>query len=563
MKRLGLVLMATVGLASLAHAADVPTKKAPEPAPAVKPNCWGNYGWNWLNSSPDDCPLSYAGITLYGTLDVGLGYQQWGADRSPTADKVNYGPAKSSWSNRFMATYNGMSTSVVGLKMKEDLAPIGLAGWSLVGVLEAGVQPYSGMFLNPPRSLADNNLLSPTGRVVYPATNGTHSVTNGKPYYGLWQSANFNSSRNGSWDNSQGYIGISNNTWGTLTFGRTNSLTNDVISKYDPVSSIAFSMVGFSNSFAGFGDTQLVRINTALTYKVAIPHVGPLDTLRLAGQAQIGGYGMQNGSMGAYYGQIGFDYGNLSFDGVVGWAKDAVSLSSFNGANNAICGPGVYGVGVNNACYNSNDVIKATLSNNFGTQLTASYKYDRFRFYGGYIYANLSNPSDQFLTGFTTNYTGLFVPPGYLKGGVYTNDALTSNNFNYNRVLQTAWTGVKWSVLDNVDLAIGYYFQWQNNFNSQIIRGTVQPLACTGQGAFISSTKCAGTQSALSFFVDYKPTKRIDIYAGVMDSNVYGGLAQGYFNYQQTYNPVTKQLVAVPHAFTNFLDPTVGVRIRF
>ena len=96
MKRLGLVLMATVGFAGLAHAADVPTKKAPEPAPAAKPNCWGNYGWDWLKSSADDCPLSYAGITLYGTLDVGLGYQQYGTRFNPSADKLNYGIQKSS-----------------------------------------------------------------------------------------------------------------------------------------------------------------------------------------------------------------------------------------------------------------------------------------------------------------------------------------------------------------------------------------------------------------------------------------------------------------------------------
>ena len=41
--------------------------------------------------------------------------------------------------------------------MKEDLARVGLPGWSLIGVLEAGVNPYSGMFVNGPRSLADNN----------------------------------------------------------------------------------------------------------------------------------------------------------------------------------------------------------------------------------------------------------------------------------------------------------------------------------------------------------------------------------------------------------------------
>src|SRR5271157_1202265 len=77
MKRLGVVLLATVGLASLAQAADLPTQKAPAAAPA-KPDCWSSF-WNWLNASASDCPLTYAGITLYGTLDVGAGYFSQGS----------------------------------------------------------------------------------------------------------------------------------------------------------------------------------------------------------------------------------------------------------------------------------------------------------------------------------------------------------------------------------------------------------------------------------------------------------------------------------------------------
>ena len=38
----------------------------------------------------------------------------------------------------------------------------------------------------------------------------------------------------------------------------------------------------------------------------------------------------------------------------------------------------------------------------------ASYKWDRFKFYGGYIYGKTSNPSDAFASGFTTMYPGDF-----------------------------------------------------------------------------------------------------------------------------------------------------------
>jgi hypothetical protein len=137
---------------------------------------------------------------------------------------------------------------VVGLKMKQDLGRIGLSDWSLIGVLEAGISPYSGMFNNGPRSLADNNA-RPAGN--YP-----------------WQNRNADSSRAGQWDNSQGYLGISNPVYGTLAFGRTNSLASDVTSAYDPIASNAFSLIGFSSSFAGFGSTEAVRANTAFTYRL-------------------------------------------------------------------------------------------------------------------------------------------------------------------------------------------------------------------------------------------------------------------------------------------------------
>jgi hypothetical protein len=209
MKRLGIALLAA-GFVSLAHAADLPTTKAPEPAKAA-PNCWASV-WDWLNASASDCPISAYGITLYGTLDLNVTYLHEGVDKSPAADKVNYSIQRNAFESKWLAGYNGLSASVIGLKMKEEILPY---GWSLIGVVEAGVNPYSGMFANGPRSLAYNN--------ARPA--------NTFPF----QNTNFDGSRAGQWDNSQGYLGISNPVYGTLTFGRINSLALDVTSAYDPV----------------------------------------------------------------------------------------------------------------------------------------------------------------------------------------------------------------------------------------------------------------------------------------------------------------------------------------
>ena len=44
--------------------------------------------------------------------------------------------------------------------------------------------------------------------------------------------------------------------------------------------------------------------------------------------------------------------------------------------------------------------------------------------------------------------------------------------------------------------------------------------------------------------IDWRPVKRVDVYAGVMISNVYAGLANGYYA-------------------TQTVNPTAGIRIKF
>ena len=140
------------------------------------------------------------------------------------------------------------------------------------------------------------------------------------------QTANFNSSRAGQWDNFLGFIGLSNADYGALTFGRTSSLSQNSLSSYDPVASIAFSPLGFSGSFAGFGNSPTVTPNTAFTYRLTHRN------FRFAAQAQVGGYDIGNASTGQYQGQIGADFGGLSLNGIVNWTKNGVSLSSYSGS---------------------------------------------------------------------------------------------------------------------------------------------------------------------------------------------------------------------------------------
>ena len=56
--------------------------------------------------------------------------------------------------------------------------------------------------------------------------------------------------------------------------------------------SYAFSPVGYSGSYAGFGDTEAARANTALKYRVEI------QNFRFGGLCSVGGYDQGNGTAG-------------------------------------------------------------------------------------------------------------------------------------------------------------------------------------------------------------------------------------------------------------------------
>jgi hypothetical protein len=241
-----------------------------------------------------------------------------------------------------------------------------------------------------------------------------------------------------------------------------------------------------------------------------------------------------------YQGQVGADFPNIyggtfSFDAIGSFAKDAVSLSNFGGSNIKCFSPTNCVISINNQFFDPNDVLKATLSNNIGLELVGKYKRDALTLYGGYLYARLMNPSDDALGGFPTIAQGIFVPGGFISKGVLTNSAITDNNYNIQKVLMTWWGGAKYSFRPDLDVAFGYYFQSQNNFNT---------APCTGAGISISSNKCSGGQQAMSLMIDWRPWKRVDLYAGVMRSSVFGGLANG-FNTQVNW------------------DPAAGIRVRF
>jgi predicted porin len=530
MKKLGIALAMTVAAVGAAHAADLPTKK--EVAPPPKVNCYSTF-WTWLDSTAADCPLTWGPLTAYATIDMGGGWQSNGARYSPTQPNgVGSFVNKQSYGSKWLLTPNGFSQSVIGLKLSQ---PIGW-GWSIVGTAETGFDPYSLQLANGQRSQAQNN---------------------GKAQ--LLQGFNGDSGRSGQWDNSQGFVGFSNKTYGTIVGGRVNTLGLDGLVAYDVMSSAyAFSPFGYSGSYAGFGDTEMTRSNTAIKYH------GDFMNFHANGLVQIGTYNQGNPSTSMYQGGVGAEFANLfagngfagtlSVDAIGAYAQNAVNLSTFSGTctvlkSGPLKGETTCTSGIPNF-YNQSD-LKATLSDNTGVFLLGKYKFAQFplTISGGWEYIKQANPSDTFPNGFQT--IGGYNVPGTITGNkAFPTAWISYTTYNKDRIANVFFIGGKYAVTPQIDVAAAYYYLEQNNFNSSSTPCTyanstfVQPNGHTFEVSRINNSACAGSQDAISFLIDYRPVKRMDLYAGVMISNIYGGLANGY-------------------AATQNIAPTAGLRVKF
>jgi predicted porin len=192
---------------------------------------------------PTSTALSWRGITLYGIVDIGLQYDTHAAPFSDyfmasSADIVQ----KNSRRPISGATSSNLSQSRIGLQGTE---PLSFGDWSGVFKLETYFNPTSGQLSDAAKSLAQNN-----GRALDQQSTNLDSSISGQTFQ-------------------QSFAGLSSPTYGTLTFGRQNTVLADGIAKYDPnAASQAFSLIGLSGTAAGGGDTQDRRMDSSLKYGI-------------------------------------------------------------------------------------------------------------------------------------------------------------------------------------------------------------------------------------------------------------------------------------------------------
>ena len=462
--RAGVVFATLLGAAGIAQAQNV------GPAPP--------------NNGGDDS-LTWKGVTLYGIVDIGLQYQSHG---TPISDYFPPGSNEIIQKNANKSvlgfTPSNLSQSRVGLSGKE---PLPMAGdWSGVFRMETFFNPQSGDLSDGLKAVALNN-----GRALTAQNSGVDTSVAGQAFQQL-------------------YAGFSSPTFGTVTFGRQNTLFADAVAKYDPMgASQAFSLIGFSGTASGGGDTEDRRLDQSLKYVLASQGV------------HAGAEYKFNGSSGsaatAYELQLGGEYAGLSVDGYYLFVKDAVSAASLSaGQVGDLAGLG----------YSVTNSLTATISDNRTYALVAMYDFGAPKIYGGYEHIKYSNP-------------GTPLPAGYVDEGGYilafVNDQVgPGSTFLNAKDLDIYWAGIKYAFMPSLEATAAYYGITQNAYAHG---------ADTGCRTNISSG-CSGNENVASVMLDYRFAKRFDFYIGTMYSDVTNGLSNGFLR-------------------TSTMASTMGVRFKF
>ena len=434
-----------------------------------------------------DGSLTYHGITIYGGVDMGIGYQTHGTPLSPTYGAGRqYFLANNNYHTQIGLMPNALSYSNIGVKGVEEFYP----GWSAVFNLDTTFNPSSGQLSNAKNSIVQNNLVPINQRLSQ-----SDSSLNGQAFNGFV------------------YGGLSNKTFGTLTYGRQTSLTADGVTAYDPMSgSSAFSVIGYQGATAGAGDTEDRRLDNSLKYRV---NAGPL---RFAAQYQIQEYGNYNRN--GYQFQAGGEYNGFAFDAIYSMKHDAIASSNLTTLAQVRAAP---------------DSLVGTVSDNEAVMLLAKYTWNKFKFYAGYENIRYMNPENPLAPG--SEDQGVITNP--LPGGTVNTayGATAANPRLHNKIFQQFWGGVKYSATEKLDLVGAYYHQQQNNFGGNANCST----AATFSGF---AGTCSGTLDAGSMLVDYRFNKHLDVYFGAMYILAHKGLVAGYET-------------------NNTIDPTAGLRFQF
>jgi predicted porin len=471
-----------------------------------------------------DCTLTWHGVTLYGTYDVGAGWVSHGLPENASNYEGESLVNRNATGSRFLVAPNNLSQTGLGVKGKEEFAH----GWSFVFNLSTGINPQSGQLANASNTdIADNGL-----------PRASYSIA-------------IDGARAGQLFNDEYYGGISSKEFGTLTFGRQRALGTDAMLLYDPAAgSYAFSYIGYNGTMAGGGDTEDTRWDDAVKYRLTRGpvHFGAMYKFADGSGGCYSATAATTGWMAttctpeaahntAYGFNGGGGYHKFSADVVYQHYNQAISVvnpllgpqspsASYQSTTDSINTIQVTGPNL----IDTTNTVYGIVTDNSAIMGTAKYTWDPFKFYGGYEYIEQNNP---------TNPLGV----GALDQGGYLMSGVEDNNLDSTKIVQIWWMGAKYTYAKKTDITLAWYHQQQNDFRRD-------PTICSAETGFRSS--CAGDLDEVSLYADHHFTKRFDAFAGIAYSDVSGGLAIAI-----PHGP------GVPYNYDSNVAPVIGGRFAF
>ncbi len=426
-----------------------------------------------------DDSLTWHGITLYGVIDIGVQYDTHSAPFTPYRPSASGNIVRQNSRGSVTGlTPSNMGQSRVGLHGIEALN----ADWAAVFQIETFFNPQSGEIADSLKSLTVNN-----GRSLATQSVGVDGSSAGQAFQTAW-------------------VGLKSARFGTLTFGRQVTLLLEGTIKYDPnYNASAFGLLGASNTYSGGGTQEDNRLDSTVKYFVEFNDLVHFAALYKFNDAS----GSANT---AYQADLGGEYAGASVDAYYSKENSAITATSLTAAQVAE---------LQKLGYSVSNSLAATISDNTAYALMASYRIEPFKVFAGYEHIKYANPNRPLSAGFNDI-------------GDYVLAFVTNNAYDVSKTLNVYWTGVRYTVMPNLDLTVAYYGYQQNAY------GTGKQAGCTTSAHSV----CSGSLEAFSFDADYYFNKHFDAYLGAMYSGVHDGVANGYF-------------------YTTNINPTVGVRYKF
>lgn len=277
------------------------------------------------------------------------------------------------------------------------------------------------------------------------------------------------------------YGGVSSERYGTLTFGRNISLMMENAVAYDPLGAAQlFSPLGFSGTYGGGGATENSRVDTSLKYKVK---VGAFNAGALYKFGNVAG---APGAQSGIQANVGYERGPLGLQLSYQGYQDAFALGNPNGTTQPL------------------GTVAVTAFDTSSWMANLKYGLGKVTLKAGYQFLKYTNPShpaeDQALDSLFS--VVIAKPVNVTK---YSTGA---------KKLDVTWLGGAWELTPKLVLQVAYYHVGQNDYSA---------------GNAVASAK-RGTSRYASVLLDYRITKRFDVYAGHMGNEADGGLAiPGYF----------------------------------